>query len=394
MKNFNRGAILIILSLTVSCGGSSDPSNETLDDILTGPSSVASQVAQSSTTTPPLDPQLDLTNLVDSSGIKFSTPVVSHSCGQFALVHKEAEPSILQWSGSEWASAPFSYATTFDPEIAVDQHWIDDVTGDGDPEIILNWYSDGGNRGFGQVISANSPECIWHYLSLVDGFGDSEVIDNLAVVGDGQLGGSGFIDGSGGRVGLRLNWEAQFGLFVAMPLEGEKFCDGLTESFDLPLSNCSEGWAVRMAQESLVDRGAKIDTDGQYGPATQLAVLTFQKSLGIKLTGQLDGETWASLFPAGSDEFPDYDGDGVSSPREIGHALGAFEYYDEGSGPGATLSPRVTVVRTYCDERRTALTSDVRGPLIDYLFVTEYSNGRKKIEVVGSSWSTLSGKCG
>jgi hypothetical protein len=394
MKRFTQGAILITFSLIVSCGGSSDRSSELLDDVLTGPSSVPAQIAQSSTTNPPLDPQLALTDLVNSSGAVFATPVVSHTCGQFALVHKEAEPSIFQWSDSAWVSAPFSYATTFDPEIAVDQHWIDDVTDDGDPEIILNWYYDGGNRSFGQVISASSPDCNWRYLSLVDGFGDSEVIDNLAVVEDGQLGGSGFIDGSGGRVGLQMKWEAPFGLFVAMPLKGEKFCNGLTESFDLPLSNCSEGWAVRMAQESLVDRGAKIDTDGQYGPATQLAILTFQKSLGIQLTGQLDGETWASLFPAGSDEFPDYDGDGVSSPREIGHASGAFEYYGEASGSGARLSPQVTVVRTYCEKRRTALTSDMRGPLIEYLFVTEYSNGRKKIEVVGSSWSTLSGKCG
>ncbi len=394
MKSFARGAILIALLLTVSCGESSDRSNEMLGDVLTGPSSLPSQITQSSTTNPPMDPQLALTGLINTSGTKFTTPVISHSCGQFALIHNEAEPSILRWSGSEWAIAPFSYATTFDPEIAVDQHWIDDVTGDGDPEIILNWYSDGGNRSFGQVISANSPDCIWHYLPVVDGCGDSEVIDNLTVVGDGQLEASGFIDCSGGRVGLRMNWQAPFGLFIAMPLEGEKFCNGLTESFDLPLSNCSESWAVRMAQESLVGRGAKIDTDGQYGPATQLAVLTFQQSLGIHLTGQLDGETWASLFPSGTDEFPDYDGDGVSSPREIGHASGVFEYNGEGSGSGATLSPRVTVVRTFCEERRTALTSDVRGPLVEYWLVTEYSNGRKKIEVAGSSWSTLPGKCG
>lgn len=394
MKRSFQGAILITLSLTVSCGGGSERSNELLDDILTGPSSVPSQTEQSSTTNPPLDPQAALTDLVNASGTVFATPIVSHTCGQFALVHKEAEPSILQWNGSEWASAIFSYATTFDPEIAVEQHWIDDVTGDGDPEIILNWYYDGANRSFGQVISASSPDCNWRYLSLVDGFGDSELIDNLTLVGDGLLEGSGFLNGYGGRAGLRLNWESQLGLFVAMPLEGEKFCNDLTESFDLPLSSCSESWAVRMAQESLVERGAEIDTDGQYGPATQLAVLRLQQSLGIQLTGQIDGETWASLFPAGSDEFPDFDGDGVSSPREIGHASGAFESYESSSSSSVKLSPQVTVTRTYCEERRTALTSDVRGPLIEYLFVTEYSNGSKKIEVVGSSWSTMSGKCG
>jgi hypothetical protein len=133
--------------------------------------------------------------------------------------------------------------------------------------------------------------------------------------------------------------------------------------------------------------------DGQFGPASLLAILSHQESLGIPKTGQLDGPTWASLFPAGSEEFPDFDADGVSSPREIGHASGAFGFFEESSGGGATLSPRVTVVRTYCEQRRTALTSDMRGPLIEYRQITEYSNGRKKIEVVGTSWSNLSGKC-
>lgn len=392
-KQLIWGTTAAILLIAVSCGGSAEKGSQRLDQVLTGPSSTNGQAADTTNSIPPADSSKALELLIQSSGVVFSTSVISHSCGEFALVHKEAEPSLLRWNGSEWVSAQFSYLTTFDPEIAVEDHWVKDVTGDGNPEIILNWFYDGGNRGFGQVISAEEPGCTWHYISAVDGCGDSEVIDNLSVISDGNLQGSGFIDCSGGRVGTQLEWNEDLGIFVTRPLEGEKFCNGLTESFDLPLSNCSKGWAVKMAQDSLIDRGSQIDADGQFGPATQLAILNLQKLLGIQLTGQLDGDTWSSLFPPGSEEYPDYDGDGVSSPREIGHASGAFETYEAGTESNNNLSPKVSVVKTYCEKRQTALTSDVRGPLIEYWFVTEYSNGRKRVEIVGSSWSSLGGKC-
>lgn len=392
MIRLGRGLLVISLLLVTSCSKETTRSNELLGDVLTGPSSTTTQ-PELTTTVPAADPAVLLRSLVETSGIAFTTPVISHSCGTFALIHDDAEPTILKWDDTEWTNASFAFATTFDPGVFVEQHWIADVTSDGEPEIILNWFYDGGNRSFGQVVSASSPECTWHYLSTIESCGDSEVVDNLTYVPNGQLQGSGFINCSGERAGMKLTWDPVLGVFIAGPLDGEKYCNGLTETIDLPLSTCSESWAIQMAQRVLVERGAQIDTDGQYGPATQLAVLRLQQSLGIQLSGQLDGETWASLFPAGTDEYPDFDGDGVSSPREIGHASGALENYEEGTGSGAPLSPRVTVVRTYCEQRRTALTSDMRGPLIEYRLITEYSNGRKKYEVVGTSWSNLSGKC-
>lgn len=392
MVRAKSNVAVFLLVVAVSCGSDSSRSNELLDDVLTGPSSTTAQPA-STTTIPPVDPDSLLRSLVETSGIAFATPVITHTCGTFALIHDDAEPSILKWNDTEWTNANFTFATTFDPGVFVEQHWIADVTSDGEPEVILNWFYEGGNRGFGQVLSASTPDCTWHYLSTVDSCGDSEVVDNLTYLATGQLQASGFINCNGERAGMKLKWESDLGVFVAGPLDGEKFCNGMTDTIELPLSTCSESWAVEMAQRVLVERGAHIDIDGQFGPATQLAVLRLQKSLGVQLTGLLDGETWAALFPAGSEEYPDFDGDGVSSPREIGHASGALEYYEESSGSGVALSPRVTVVKTYCEQRKTALTSDVRGPMIEYRLITEYSNGRKKIEVVGTSWSNISGKC-
>lgn len=387
-----QGAIFASLLLISSCSGDTQRTNGRLESFLTD--STTSSIVEITTTTAPVeDPSAVLQKLIEKSDIKFSTPVIEHSCGKFSLIHDEAEPTILKWDGNDWINADFSFATTFDPEILVDQHWVADVTLDGDPEIVLNWFYEGGNRSFGQVISANAEDCIWSYATLVDGCGDSETIDNLTYVSSESLQGSGFLNCYGGRVGFSLVWTPEIGVFVTAPLGGEKYCNGLTESFDLPLSTCSEGWAVRMAQEALIGRGARIEADGQFGPASQIAVISLQQSLNLPRTGQLDGPTWASLFPAGSEEFPDFDGDGVSSPREIGHASGAFDSYEAVSGASTPLSPRVTVVRTYCEQRQTALSSDMRGPLIEYRQITEYSNGRKKIEVVGTSWSNLSGKC-
>jgi hypothetical protein len=392
MRHHIKTLFISSLIFMSSCSDESSRTNGKLEGFLTeAPSTTISSIAP--TTAVVQDPSTSLRDLVERSKVAFSTPIIKHSCGTFALIHTDAEPTILKWDRGEWTGAIFNFATVFDPEIAVEQHWIADVTNDNDSDIILNWFYDGGNRSFGQVIYANTDDCIWRYATLVDGCGDSETIDNLTFVSDVELQGSGSINCYGARTGFKLEWYPDAEVFVTAPIDGAKYCNGLTESFDLPLSACAQGWAVQMAQESLVERGAQIDRDGQFGPATLLAVLKHQRSLDLPLTGQLDGPTWASLVSAGSEEFPDFDGDGVSSPREIGHASGAFEIYEDGSGTKTPTSPQVTVTRTYCEERRTALTSDMRGPLIEYRLITEYSNGRTKTEVVGTSWSNLSGKC-
>jgi peptidoglycan hydrolase-like protein with peptidoglycan-binding domain len=56
------------------------------------------------------------------------------------------------------------------------------------------------------------------------------------------------------------------------------------------------GDLVVWAQEHLVSSGARISIDGDYGPATQSAVASFQAQHGLSVTGAIDPPTWASLL--------------------------------------------------------------------------------------------------
>ena len=57
----------------------------------------------------------------------------------------------------------------------------------------------------------------------------------------------------------------------------------------------SAGDAVRDAQDLLVRHGASIDPDGQFGPATQRAVIEFQRSAGLSPDGIVGPQTWGAL---------------------------------------------------------------------------------------------------
>ncbi len=57
----------------------------------------------------------------------------------------------------------------------------------------------------------------------------------------------------------------------------------------------SFGDAVRDLQELLVSQGFNISIDSDFGPATELAVMTFQKSNSLKVDGIVGNKTWASL---------------------------------------------------------------------------------------------------
>lgn len=390
-----------ILIGLASCGGG----GQSFRDAQVTASSSSSVVETSPSVSPttaienPPDPEVSLKEIIAESAATFATEIFEHECGTFAMVQGAGLPAILQWANDEWASAPLS-APELEPdsESLIDDFWIEDITGNGEPDIAISWFYQGANRTFGQVLSAPTDSCEWRYLEVVDGCGaqgtftDLEVRGNLAV-------GSALIDCAYGRVSAFFAFEPEFGLFVAKPIPGESFCDSMREDYDLPLSNCSEGWAVRMAQERMMLNGITVDRDGRFGPGTQVAVLRFQVLNDLPLTGHVDPLTWSLMYPVGTsddggwNEYPDYDGDGISSPREIGHASGTFGYFEKSTPVAPSRRQRPVVIRTYCETRSSGLSSNMRGPLIDYVLVTEYSNGYKTYQTVGSSWSTLSGKC-
>lgn len=58
----------------------------------------------------------------------------------------------------------------------------------------------------------------------------------------------------------------------------------------------SSGTAVRTLQQALVNRGYSLSVDGVFGPITQSAVMSFQRSQGITVDGIVGPVTWGRLF--------------------------------------------------------------------------------------------------
>jgi len=57
----------------------------------------------------------------------------------------------------------------------------------------------------------------------------------------------------------------------------------------------SSGTAVRTLQQALVDKGYSLSVDGAFGPITQSAVMSFQRSAGITVDGIVGPVTWSKL---------------------------------------------------------------------------------------------------
>lgn len=87
--------------------------------------------------------------------------------------------------------------------------------------------------------------------------------------------------------------------------------------FELPLYLCDEGYPVTYVQVRLNEDGAGLEEDGQFGPATEAAVITFQRDWGLPTTGVVDLDTWAMMFMYWGLPGYDSDGNGVITPSEI-----------------------------------------------------------------------------
>lgn len=95
-------------------------------------------------------------------------------------------------------------------------------------------------------------------------------------------------------------------------------CSSYTPAFDLPLRPCDTAITVTYIQNQLSYLGYEVDSDGQFGYATQVAVFRFQASQGLEPDGLVGRLTWIALMTdAGLPGF-DENGDGVVFPDELG----------------------------------------------------------------------------
>lgn len=110
----------------------------------------------------------------------------------------------------------------------------------------------------------------------------------------------------------------------------------------------SRGPAVEILQELLVDSGAQITVDGDFGPATRRAVVAAQRALGEspdgvvgpKTAGKLEGGTARLAQPAPREQRPDRGGDQRGDMQSAGQGLDAVKVR-AGDFANTGLRPRV-----------------------------------------------------
>lgn len=61
------------------------------------------------------------------------------------------------------------------------------------------------------------------------------------------------------------------------------------------LQNGDSGNAVVELQRFLKEQGAILQVDGQFGPSTLAAVISFQQKKGLPVSGIVDAQTWSAV---------------------------------------------------------------------------------------------------
>lgn len=279
----------------------------------------------STTTAPPPDAGIELARIVNSGNTIFSSGAREHVCGPLAFVATPREQRLLAWTGTQWDTAirvPDSFELSGEK---VADFLMGDLTGDGRAEIVIRWAPQFTMREVGAVLRAATAGCRWEWQELTDSCSNRRLYEGLGIERDGSLIGSGWSGACSPRETVRFRWFPEINSLVARPYDSStQMCGFYDESrIDLPIITCNRNWAVQMFQEGLRASGFNVNPDGYFGPGTQIAVLGYQQRLGLEMTGHIDADTWSSMYPVDWENgFPDFDNDGVSSPREIAHWSG------------------------------------------------------------------------
>ncbi|GAA4888408.1 peptidoglycan-binding protein [Streptomyces coeruleoprunus] len=76
------------------------------------------------------------------------------------------------------------------------------------------------------------------------------------------------------------------------------------EALAVTVQSGRRGAAVKAVQRQLVDNGARVAVDGEFGPATAAAVKAFQQAKGLAADGVVGARTWTALLAGGGGTVP------------------------------------------------------------------------------------------
>jgi len=291
----------------------------------------------SAPTSKPMEGAIEaLDDLVQSIGSERLSDVFENSCGTFAVTFDPGYVDIQKWNGESWSSLPRVEPPTFirreelqssggSDELRKVAVW--DVTGDNEVDVVFDLRFGNGST-YTLVLTPDENSCKWFYPSVFDACGWGFGLTNARAGGD-QLVAEGELrcDGSP-EVKVVYTWFKEINSFIGAPMNSEPYCGFVENDLSFFIKMCDSGRVVQLVQEALVRSGIEVKIDGQFGIETQAGVIAYQQRMDLEVIGHVEIETWASMYPAGGPDrsdfakFPDYDGDGISSPSEISQPVG------------------------------------------------------------------------
>jgi hypothetical protein len=327
------GLLLLSIAIVSSCTvnvGSSNTDSASVTTVQVEPS-----VQSQSTTLEAVNPEASWLELVAVENAYSFGEISYLPFGTFGLM---AAPTLrlFELHDGTWSDITTEASGAFDiPKTGLDydiriQSVL--ITDDDAIDYVVNyapapWHAlDAPNQGrdWGTVLSGQDGS--WRSVAFADPYGDMTEYTSVESIRfeNGALFGSYY--GSCGRpCGLLIySWiggqrrlegvEAMEEEAAALPT---RWCTTFTFSETLPIRRCNEGFPVQLIQDSLNALGYELEADGYFGDGTRFAVQHYQRSVGIRATGQVDAETWRILFKDASLPGNDLNGDGMVTPNEF-----------------------------------------------------------------------------
>lgn len=298
---------------------------------------------EAATTVPPADPEAAWDAIAAEVNSLTQSEIAYTTDRLFGLL-ATPELRLYSFDGDKWVEDATTDLAMLDPlEVdGMEAGSVDydvtiqnvDLTGDGSVEFIIRFRpapwdlinAPNQGRNFGSVLSCDAGNCqplpFWEPPSFGTN-GEHYTVEYIEYI-DGTLFAQWY--GSCGRpCGLLIyEWVEAF-----ERLEGKETTEAQKQetqrlncikyrfNYDLPLVLCDEGQPVEMVQSELLDAGFDIDFDGYFGIDTRLAVKFYQKSKGLRASGEVDKATWSEMFFGSILPGDDLNGDGVITPNEL-----------------------------------------------------------------------------